>query len=101
MSSVASPTPVTVGTRYSRPTMAACDKVPPPSHTQAAIFAKAGVQFGEVDSHTSTSPGRSRCSPPGSCKTRAIPRPTPFEAGTPVRTLAWPPEPAAATACRK
>jgi hypothetical protein len=37
--------------------MAACDSVPPPSHTHAAILAKAGVQFGEVDSHTSTSPG--------------------------------------------
>jgi len=62
MTIVASPTAVTVGTPYSRPTMAACDKVPPPSHTQAAILAKAGVQFGDVDSQTSTSPGLSRCS---------------------------------------
>ena len=48
---------VTVGTPYSRPTMAAWDKVPPPSQTHAAIVAKAGVQFGEVDSQTRTSPG--------------------------------------------
>src|SRR5205823_6951156 len=48
---VASPTAVTVGTPYSRPTMAACDRVPPPSQTQAAILAKAGVQRSEE--HTS------------------------------------------------
>ena len=84
---MASPTAVTVGTPYSRPTMAACDRVPPPSHTQAAILAKAGVQFGEVDSQTSTSPGLSRCSSSALCRTRAIPRPVPLEAGTPVSVL--------------
>ena len=101
MTIVARPTAVTVGTPYSRPTMAACDRVPPPSHTQAAILAKAGVQFGEVDSQTSTSPGLSRCSSSALCRTRAGPRPVPLEAGTPVSVLTCPPEPTASTARRK
>src|SRR4029077_2553647 len=52
MTIVASPTAVTVGTPYSRPTIAACDRVPPPSHTQAAILAKGGGHVGEGDSPT-------------------------------------------------
>ena len=75
--------------------------MPPPSQTQAAILAKAGVQFGEVDSQTSTSPGLSRCSSSALCRTRAMPRPMPLEAGTPVSVLTSPPEWAASTARRK
>ena len=54
---VASPAAVTVGTPYSRPTMAAWDRVPPPSQTQAAILAKAGVQFGEGTRRPAPRPG--------------------------------------------
>src|SRR5574337_469245 len=81
---VATPTAVTVGTPYSRPTMAARDSEPPASQTQPAMLANAGVQLGEVDSQTSTSPGWMRCRLPALLSTRAGPR----AAGTPVGVLA-------------
>ena len=53
---VAMPSPQTQGMRYWRLTIDACVSVPPLSQTQAAIFAKAGVQLGEVASHTRRRP---------------------------------------------
>jgi hypothetical protein len=88
MASVATPAAVTVGTPYSRPTMAAWLSMPPPSHTAAAILPNAGVQFGDVDSHTRISPGASRCSSSALCSTRAMPVATPRAAATPV-SVVW------------
>ncbi len=73
--------------RYSRLTIDAWVRVPPLSQTQAAIFAKAGVQFGEVASQTRISPGWIRCSSSAPCSTRAMPRATPDEAATPVSVV--------------
>jgi hypothetical protein len=83
IATVPTPTAVTVGTPYSRPTMAAWLSIPPPSHTAAAIRPNAGVQFGDVDSQTRISPGASRCSSSELCSTRAMPVAWPRAAGTP------------------
>ena len=88
MASVATPAAVTVGTPYSRPTMAAWLSMPPPSHTAAAILPNAGVQFGDVDSHTRISPGARRCSSSELCSTRAMPVATPRAAATPF-SVVW------------
>ena len=49
---VATEQPTTHGMPYSRLTMAAWVSDPPPSQTHPAMSAKAGVQFGDVASHT-------------------------------------------------
>ena len=51
--------PTTQGMPYSRLTMAAWVSEPPPSQTHPPMRAKAGVQFGEVASHTRISPSSS------------------------------------------
>src|SRR6202022_4765176 len=62
-----------------------------PWQTQAAILAKAGVQLGDVASHTNTSPGSTRCRSSAECRTRARPRASPADAATPVRVVtSWP-----------
>ena len=84
---VATPSAVTVGTPYSRPTIAACESMPPPSQAAPAILPKTGVQLGDVDSQTRIEPGSRRCISSEDCRTRAMPRAVPLAAGTPFITV--------------
>ena len=84
ISFVAAPVAHTAGMRYSRDTIAVCDSAPPVSHTQPAIWANAGVQFGDVKTHTRISSGSRSPRSVTSTITRARPRATPDDAGTPV-----------------
>src|SRR4029453_7735670 len=81
---VAAPVAHTAGIRYSRDTIAVCDSAPPVSDTQPAICANAGVQFGDVKTHTRISSGSTSPRSVTSTTTRARPRATPDDAGTPV-----------------
>ena len=69
--------------RYSRETIAVCDSAPPVSHTQPAICENAGVQFGVVNTHTKISSGSTSPKKSDDVMTRARPRTTPEDAGTP------------------
>ncbi len=73
---------------YSRLTMAAWVSEPPPSQTQPAMSAKAGVQFGDVASHTRISPSSRSGSSVADTITRARPVTVPADAGKPVSTVA-------------
>ena len=68
-----------------------------PSQTHAAIVAKAGVQFGDVDSQTRTSPGCRRWRWSASVRTRTLPRrpATDRHPGEGLHLLGSPPERAA------
>ena len=68
--------------------MAAWVSEPPPSHTQPAINAKAGVQFGDVASQTRISPSSSSGRSVAETMTLARPVTVPGEAGKPWNSVA-------------
>ena len=89
MRDVATDVPTTHGMPYSRLTMAAWVSEPPPSHTQPAMRAKAGVQLGEVASHDQDlALLEVRNSSVADTITLARPCTVPAEAGKPVSTVA-------------
>src|SRR5579872_669399 len=87
------PTPVatTAGSSYSRETMAACDMIPPPSETAAAMRAKTIDQLGAVSGQTRISPSTSSDSSSTRCTTRATPSAVPGEAARPRNSPDSPP----------
>src|SRR5256714_15601535 len=79
--------PTTQGMRYSRATMAQCERIPPVSATTALAVLNSGVHGGSVISHTRTSPACSFEASSSERTTLAVAVTVPGEAATPLMML--------------
>ena len=80
------PVATTAGSSYSRETIAACDMMPPPSETAAAMRAKTIDQLGAVSGQTRISPSSRVSSSSALWTTRATPSASPGEAARPMNS---------------